>query len=109
MPNTTVENNFQLMDSMAHPPHTSTSLVGAPNISMRITDQKGGDVLTARVGDPLALRFQIEDRGSPYQIFVRELVAMDGRDASEILLIDSIGDHCSVNISKFIRTISNHL
>ena len=23
---------------------------------------KGGDVLTARVGDPLALRFQIEDR-----------------------------------------------
>ena len=48
-------------------------------------------------------------RGSPYQIFVRELVAMDGSDASEILLIDSIGDHCSVNISKFIRTISNHL
>ena len=93
---------------------------------------KGGDVLTARVGDPLALRFQIEDRwdkpclrsllgkhlhllllqidrchrvltirGSPYQIFVRELVAMDGSDASEILLIDSIGDHCSDNIHNF--------
>ena len=40
-------------------------------------------------------------RGSPYQIFVRELVAMDGSDASEILLIDSIGDHCSDNIHNF--------
>ena len=35
-------------------------------------------------------------RGSPYQIFVRELVAMDGRDASEILLIDSVGEYKSL-------------
>ncbi len=45
------------------------------------------------MGDPLALRFEIEDEWSPYQIFVRELVAMDGKDTSEILLIDSIGQY----------------
>jgi hypothetical protein len=44
------------------------------------------------VGDPLALRFEILERmKSPYEIFVRELVAMDGLDASEILLVDSDG------------------
>ena len=40
-------------------------------------------------------------RGSPYQIFVRELVAMDGRDASEILLIDSIGENDQSSILTF--------
>ena len=44
-----------------------------------------------KVGDPLALRFEILDKRSPYEIFVRELVAMDGVDSSEILLIDSLG------------------
>lgn len=46
---------------------------------------------TAEVGDPLALRFEILDPNSPYEIFVRELVAMDGVDSSEIVLIDSDG------------------
>ena len=45
-----------------------------------------------QVGDPLALRFEILDKRSPYEIFVRELVAMDGLDTSEILLIDSLGN-----------------
>lgn len=48
-------------------------------------------MITVQVGDPLALRFEIQDPRSPYQIFVRELVAMDGKDTSEILLIDSFG------------------
>jgi hypothetical protein len=52
------------------------------------------------VGDPLALRFEIEDEWSPYQIFVRELVAMDGKDTSEILLIDSIGQTMKTTIRK---------
>ena len=39
----------------------------------------------------MALRFEILDKRSPYEIFVRELVAMDGLDTSEILLIDSLG------------------
>lgn len=38
-----------------------------------------------------ALRFEIMDPNSPFEIFVRELVAMDGVDSSEITLIDSDG------------------
>lgn len=38
-----------------------------------------------------ALRFEILDPNSPFEIFVRELVAMDGVDSSEITLIDSDG------------------
>lgn len=59
---------------------------------MKITDRNGQDVMqSAEVGDPLALKFEIIDRNSPYEIFVRELVAMDGIDSSEIILIDSDG------------------
>jgi len=66
--------------------------VDSPNVAMKITDRSGGDVMpSAEVGDPLALRFEILDKNSPYEIFVRELVAMDGVDSSEIVLIDSDG------------------
>ncbi|EFA00860.1 hypothetical protein TcasGA2_TC003763 [Tribolium castaneum] len=66
--------------------------VDSPNVAMKITDRSGGDVMpSAEVGDPLALRFEIMDKNSPYEIFVRELVAMDGVDSSEIVLIDSDG------------------
>ncbi|XP_054931175.2 uncharacterized protein [Dermacentor andersoni] len=65
--------------------------VSSPNVTMRITDRQGDDVFTAQVGDSLALRFEIVDSNSPYEIFVRELVAMDGVDSSEILLVDSHG------------------
>lgn len=66
--------------------------VDSPNVAMKITDRSGGEVMpTAEVGDPLALRFEILDKNSPYEIFVRELVAMDGVDSSEIVLIDSSG------------------
>ncbi|KAK4881211.1 hypothetical protein RN001_004530, partial [Aquatica leii] len=66
--------------------------VDSPNVAMKITDRNGGDVMpTAEVGDPLALRFEIIDKNSPYEIFVRDLVAMDGVDSSEIVLIDSFG------------------
>lgn len=43
------------------------------------------------VGDPLALKFEIMDESSPFEIFVRELVAMDGSDSAEIVLIDKRG------------------
>ncbi|XP_064477440.1 uncharacterized protein LOC135391215 [Ornithodoros turicata] len=65
--------------------------VSSPNVTMRITDRLGDDVFTAQVGDPLALRFEIIDHNSPYEMFIRELVAMDGVDSSEILLIDEAG------------------
>lgn len=47
--------------------------------------------LSSTVGDPLALKFEIMDESSPFEIFVRELVAMDGTDSAEIVLIDKRG------------------
>ena len=44
-----------------------------------------------QVGDPLALRFEIFEKNSPYELFIRELVALDGTDSSEITLIDEHG------------------
>lgn len=46
---------------------------------------------SSTVGDPLALKFEIMDESSPFEIFVRELVAMDGTDSAEIVLIDKRG------------------
>ncbi|XP_060648460.1 uncharacterized protein LOC132786083 isoform X1 [Drosophila nasuta] len=67
-------------------------IVDSPNVIMRITSRDGSDMMrSAEVGDPLALKFQIMDEQSPYEIFVRELVALDGVDNSEITLIDSNG------------------
>ena len=45
----------------------------------------------AAVGDSLELHFTILDPDSPYEIFVRELIAKDGNDQNEIVLLDSIG------------------
>ncbi|XP_037943271.1 uncharacterized protein LOC119676115, partial [Teleopsis dalmanni] len=67
-------------------------IVDSPNVIMKITSRDGSDVMrSAEVGDPLALKFEILDEQSPYEIFVRELVAMDGGDNAEITLIDSRG------------------
>ncbi|XP_030369340.1 uncharacterized protein LOC115620298 [Scaptodrosophila lebanonensis] len=66
-------------------------IVDSPNVIMKITSRDGSDMHSAEVGDPLALQFEIVDEESPFQIFVRELVAMDGVDNSEITLIDSNG------------------
>jgi hypothetical protein len=67
-------------------------IVDSPNVVMRITTRDGNDMKPiADVGDPLALKFEIMDTQSPFEIFVRELVAMDGADSSEITLIDSRG------------------
>ena len=52
----------------------------SPNVIMKITERGGGDVNSAKVGDPLELRFEIFDMESPYEIFVRDLVAKDGND-----------------------------
>lgn len=67
-------------------------IVDSPNVVMRITTRDGSAMKeSADVGDPLALKFEILDAQSPYEIFVRELVAMDGADSGEITLIDSRG------------------
>merc|ERR1712123_421654 len=92
------------MDNKAYAEET---MVGAPNVTMRITGQDGGDVSSAKVGDPLALRFEILDKRSPYEIFVRELVAMDGLDTSEILLIDSLGCPTDSSIMQSLVTVGS--
>ena len=58
---------------------------------MKITDRNGNDISAAQVGDALSLRFEFVDKNTPYQMFIRELVAVDGVDSAEILLIDGQG------------------
>ena len=47
--------------------------------------------MIAQVGDPLAIRFEILDTDTPYDMFVRELVATDGAESAEVLLVDTLG------------------
>ncbi|KAF0312834.1 hypothetical protein FJT64_016504 [Amphibalanus amphitrite] len=68
-----------------------TALVRSPNVTMSVTDRSGNDISTAQVGDPLALQFAIVDKNSPYEILVRSLLAQDGVDSAEIVLIDERG------------------
>ncbi|XP_067124727.1 uncharacterized protein [Centruroides vittatus] len=90
--NRSVSNGVQLeVNGDVDTTGSQSATVTSPNVTMRITDRQGNDVLTAQVGEPLALRFEIIDSHSPFEIFVRELVAMDGVDNSEILLIDNDG------------------
>jgi len=71
--------------------------VAPPNVSLAITDSRAQEITQAKVGDLLTLRFVITDEKSPYGIFVRELVAMDGSDTGEIVLIDEEG--CPTDLS----------
>ncbi|XP_015606019.1 uncharacterized protein LOC107272897 [Cephus cinctus] len=91
--NKTVSNEVDLgVHGDITPALSEEVIVDSPNVAMKITDRSGsGAVPSAEVGDPLALKFEILDPNSPYEIFVRELVAMDGVDSSEIVLIDSDG------------------
>ncbi|XP_011302321.1 uncharacterized protein neo [Fopius arisanus] len=91
--NKTVSNEVDLgVQGDITPALSEEVIVDSPNVAMKITDRDGHEGMpSAEVGDPLALKFQILDPNSPYEIFVRELVAMDGIDSNEIVLIDSEG------------------
>lgn len=80
-------------------------VVSSPNVTMKVTSPLGQDISSAQVGDNLALRFEILDMDSPYEIFVRELVALDGRDSSEIVLIDGEGCPTDVSIMQAITQV----
>jgi len=67
------------------------SVVDSPNVVMRVADENGQDTKTAVVGDPLSMVFEILDPASPYEIFIRDLVAVDGATDTELLLIDERG------------------
>lgn len=77
-------------------------IVDSPEVTMKVTNANGEDIFAAQVGDDLALRFQIADLDSPYGIFVKELVALDGRDSSEILLIDEDGCPTDTSIMQSV-------
>lgn len=93
--NQTVFNNINLDDFMSGREPidiaSQSALVRSPNISMQILRHDGNHIQQAQVGDPLMLRFQITDQRSPFEIFVRDLYAMDGVGGTEILLIDGEG------------------
>jgi len=65
--------------------------VDSPNVLMRVENYQREDTKTAVVGDPLTMIFEILDVDSPYEIFVRDLVAVDGATDTELLLIDERG------------------
>lgn len=47
-------------------PYVHSSVVGAPNVTMSITDRNGNGIQAAQVGDPLSLRFEIQEKSSEY-------------------------------------------
>lgn len=91
--NKTVSNEVDLgITGDIEPALSEEVIVDSPNVVMKITARDGADVMrSAEVGDPLTLQFEILDPHSPYEMLVRELVAMDGSDNAEITLIDSRG------------------
>ncbi|KAH7640262.1 hypothetical protein HUG17_7729 [Dermatophagoides farinae] len=96
--NRSITNNVNLsVDGDVDATDSQSAIVSSPNVTMRITDRLGSNIVSAQVGDPLMIRFEIVEATSPYEIFVRELVAVDGQDQSEILLIDSNG--CPTDIA----------
>ena len=56
----------------------------------------------------MSLRFEIVDQQSPYEIFVRELIAMDGSDGAEIVLIDSRGCPTDPSIMGSVSQFQNN-
>lgn len=91
--NKTVSNEADLdINGEIEPALSEEVIVDSPNVVMKITTRDGNDLReVAEVGDPLALKFEIMDKDSPYELFVRDLVALDGADSGEITLIDSRG------------------
>ncbi|PSN46405.1 hypothetical protein C0J52_15905 [Blattella germanica] len=103
--NRSVGHGMELQVSGEPDESEENAFVVSPTVTMRITNRQGEDIHTAQVGDALSLRFNILDEDTPYQIFVRELVALDGVDSSEILLIDSLGCPTDPTIMGQISTV----
>ena len=90
--NKTVSNGLDLeVKGEIQPSLLEEGKVESPTVVMTVTERGGGEVRAAAVGDPLELHFTILDQDSPYEIFVRELIAKDGNDQNEIVLLDAVG------------------
>ena len=61
--------------------------------------------MIAQVGDPLAIRFEILDTDTPYDMFVRELVATDGAESAEVLLVDTLGCPTDTSIVQSLAEV----
>lgn len=46
---------------------SQSATVNSPNVTMKITDRSGSDIVSAQVGDPLMLRFEILETSSMYK------------------------------------------
>lgn len=90
--NKSVSNNVDLeITGQISPSIFEESVVDSPNVVMRVADENLADVETAVVGDPLNMIFEILDPESPYEIFIRDLIAVDGATDTELLLVDERG------------------
>uniref|UniRef100_A0A0K2U2F7 Putative LOC100169340 [Acyrthosiphon pisum] n=1 Tax=Lepeophtheirus salmonis TaxID=72036 RepID=A0A0K2U2F7_LEPSM len=104
--NRTIQNDFDLsIKGAIEPSLFREEVVESPNVLMKVTGRGGNELNSAQVGDPLELRFKISDYESPYEIFVRDLVAKDGNDQTEISLIDSRGCPSEGNIMGPLRSV----
>lgn len=106
--NINLEVDGDIEDREGREPYVHSSVVGAPNVTMSITDRSGSPIQAAQVGDALSLRFEILEKSSPYEILVRELVAVDGVDSSEILLIDSQGCPTDASIMGIVNRVGGN-
>ncbi|CAB4062086.1 unnamed protein product [Lepeophtheirus salmonis] len=108
--NRTVNNQdtFNVDGELGETAEAEQTIIHSPNVSMRITDRQRRDVTAAKVGDHLALTFRIEtnEMKNHYEIFVRELVAIDGLDSSEIILIDELGCPMDVSIMSHVKQVN---
>jgi hypothetical protein len=46
---------------------SQSATVNSPNVTMKITDRSGSDIVSAQVGDPLMLRFEIMETSSKFE------------------------------------------
>ncbi|XP_066975682.1 uncharacterized protein [Macrobrachium rosenbergii] len=99
--NKSVSNRVDLtVEGDIRPALEEGSTVDSPNVIMRVTNRNGDDIADASVGDMLQLRFEIVDRNSPYEIFVRDLIAMDGGNTNNITLLDGRGCPTEMSIMR---------
>jgi len=67
------------------------SIVTSADLGLELSCEYDLTNKSAVVGDPLKMTWEILDQDSPYEIFVRDLVALDGTTDTELLLIDERG------------------
>jgi len=102
--NKSVSNNVDLrLTGEIEPTLFEENVVDSPNVIMKIADTNGQDAATAVVGDPLTMVWEILDLESPYEISVRDLVAVDGATDTELQLIDADGCPTDSSIMGEVR------